>query len=311
MPRRPATTATSATDDLDDLVETAQKDAGEDPVHPAVDIVNEAQRIFADDMSKRPVVVKLARIMEAMPELKPEGRNAHFGYGFIKDTQVSGALRKRLAHERIMIVPDVVDESWVETATARGGTSWVTKMKIKFTAIDGDSGDEISGHGYGYGDDTGDKGANKAFTAALKYWLLKLFMIGGEDLEDDNRADERAALRQAGGVPQPVTVQGAQIEGIARGGRSDKITATQVRQIGALVKEMEMSPELFAEYIEKASGKKVSLPDNDDPGPALKNATGALSADDAGKLISLLVERKDSENEEDGIPEDDGGGGYG
>jgi hypothetical protein len=277
-------------------------------------IVEAANRIFADDQAKRPIIVKLARIMESLPELKPEGRNQHFGYQFIRDTQVSGALRRRLAEERVMIVPDVVSEEWVETKTGRGGTSWVTKLKVRYTAIDGDSGDMISGHGFGYGDDAGDKGANKAMTAALKYWLLKLFQIGGEDSDDDARADQRAGEREAGqSEPTSVNVEGATITGVQRGGRSDRSTATQHRQITALVRDMMMSAENFIGLIRSHDMKIEINPEETDAGPAIKAWLAALSADDAGQLISWLVEEKDKDAADaDDIPEENGaGGGYG
>lgn len=257
-----------------------------------------AQRVFGNDLTKRPVVAKLARIMGALPDLQPEGRNAHFNYSFIKDTQISGALRGRLARENLMIIPDVVDESWVETKTSRGGTSWVTKLKVNFTVIDADSGDQVSGHGFGYGDDSGDKGANKAFTAALKYWLIKLFEIGGEDIESDQRADERAAGRESGASAQPhISVQGAEITGIARGGQSDRITATQLRAIFALYKDLGLTPERFADVLEFELDRKVAgLEEAADAGPVLNTYLKALTSDQAGKIITILTEMKDDES---------------
>ncbi|HET9614398.1 MAG TPA: ERF family protein, partial [Candidatus Limnocylindrales bacterium] len=166
MPRRAAPTTTAEAD-------------GEQTETPE----EAARRIFDSDLTKRPVIAKLARIMADLPELKPEGRNEHFKYSFIKDTQISGAVRPRMAREHLMVIPEVLEESWVETKTRNGGTSWVTKLKVQFTIIDADSGDYVIGVGFGYGDDSGDKGANKAFTAAMKYFLIKLFQIGGEDLE--------------------------------------------------------------------------------------------------------------------------------
>lgn len=254
-----------------------------------------AKEIFREDTFARPVIVKLARIMGELPTLKPEGRNAHFGYGFIRDTQVSGALRAKMSRERVMIVPDVIEESWVETKTSKGATSWVTKLKVRFTAIDGDSGDEVSGHGFGYGDDSGDKGANKAMTAALKYWLLKLFQIGGEDIEDDVRADQRAAARQAGNEngDGDVLVEGAKIDGIARGGRSDKMTATQKRQIFAIYKDLELTAETFAEQIDAILGDKLVMPEGGDQTTALNAYLNNLDAEDAGQLLAGLVDKKD------------------
>ena len=260
-----------------------------------------AQQVFGDDIVKRPVIVKLARIMADLPKLEPEGRNQHFGYNFIKDTQVSGALRSRLAAVHLMIIPDVVEESWVEVKTARGGTSYVTKMKIYFTVIDGDTGDSVGGHGYGYGDDSGDKGANKAFTAALKYWLLKLFQIGGEDAESDSQADLRAADRQAGSAAEGgVTVQGAKIEGVARGGHSDTITRAQATQLLSLYRDLELTPDGLVLRVESILGIVWVLGEDGDPTVQLNQLVRGLTSDQAGQLISGMVDEKDARGDDDG-----------
>ena len=282
----------------------AAREADLDAAHDDVDALNAAtppetpaeaaKRIYGEDAVQRPVISKLARIMLSLPEIKPEGRNQHFGYGFIKDTQISGALRPRMAKEGLMVIPEVLDEHWIETKTSKGGISYVTKMKIRFTVIDGDSGDSVTGVGVGYGDDAGDKGANKAFTAAMKYWLMKLFQIGGEDNEDDSRADERASAR-ADGPTTEVKVEGAKIEGIERGGKSTKITATQMKQMFAIYKELELTPEKFADIISESVGDKLVIEPDGDATTALNAYLKSLDADDAGTLLTALVEAKDAQ----------------
>jgi len=270
----------------------------EEPAAEPETIAAAAERVFGEETVRRPVIRKLAQIMGDLPVLVPAGKNSHFGYEFIKDTQISGVIRPRMAKAGLMVIPDVLEESWVETKTSRGGSSFVTKMKIRFTVIDCDTGDEISGTGMGYGDDSGDKGANKAFTAAMKYWLMKLFQIGGEDIEDDARADQRAAEREAGThqLVADVKVDSAKIEGVQRGGRSDKMTATQKRQIFALYQKLELTPEGFAERIEQHLGDKLVFEENSDPTGVLNAYLNHVDADDAGKLLSALVEENDDRN---------------
>ena len=263
---------------------------------------NAAMTVFGPDFVARPVIRKLAAIMGAIGEIKPEGKNDHFNYAFIKDTQVSGAIRPRMAAEHLIVIPEVLEESWVQTETKRGGVSWVTKLKVRFTVIDGDSGDSITGVGFGYGDDSGDKGANKAFTAAMKYWLIKLFQIGGEDdLENDARTDERSAQRQAGTAasgPTEVKIEGAKIEGIARGGRSQATTGAQVKQALKIYKDLELTPEKFVEIIEFQMGDKVEIPDEGDVAPVFLAYFRSIEAERMGKLISALADIKDQADDD-------------
>lgn len=253
-------------------------------------------------VAKRPVILKLARIMGSLPTLLPIGRNAHFGYNFIKDTQVSGAVRPRMAREGLMLIPNVLSEEWVETKTAKGGISYVTKLHVQFTIIDSESGDSITGSAYGYGDDAGDKGANKALTAAEKYFLLKLFQIGGEDLEDDSRADQRAADRAAGN--QPTMIQnGGQAQNVQRGGQQQTISATQLRVIGAVYATLRekkgWTPERFVEFIDQTLGDAIDLPeDPEQTGAAINAYLKQLTGDDAGKLITALQDEKDKDTED-------------
>ena len=276
------------------------------PVEEAEAAEAVANMVLSDDLAKRPVIVKLARIMASLPTLDPTGVNKFHNYKYITDKQVNGVIRPRMAKERLMVIPDVVEESWVETPTAKGGTSWTTKLKINFTVIDGDSGDTISGHGFGYGDDTGDKGANKALTAAMKYWLIKLFQIGGEDdLEADDRADERAAQRQSGAGPQVPTVIGdaKDIGNVERGGHQDKISSAQMRQIGALTRDLELTPEGLAERFDRYLGFAIELEPDVEVSDQVKKALMALSGDDAGVLLSKLVDEKDdAAGEGEGAP---------
>ena len=56
----------------------------------------------------------------------------------------------------------------------------------------------------GAGDDGADKGLYKAYTGAVKYFLMKTFLIPtGDDPEADTKADERAASRAAPARPAP------------------------------------------------------------------------------------------------------------
>ena len=151
-------------------------------------------------------------------------------------------------------------------------------------------------YGFGYGDDAGDKGANKALTAAMKYWLIKLFQIGGEDLESDQRADLRAAQREAGSAltnEQPVKIESANPEGVQRGGKQDTISKAQLNQLFALYKDLRLDPEGLADRFETFLGIPFKLDPEGDATQQLNQAVKALSGEDAGTFISKLVDEKD------------------
>lgn len=145
----------------------------------------------------------------------------------------------------------------------------------------------------GYGDDTGDKGYNKAETSAVKYFLMKTFMVAtGNDPEADKAADERAARREAG----PVNVQRAQGRPAQPGGRQQQTSSAQTRQIGELLRAngAKTSAESI-EVLEAITGDKIPVPapaEGEDPDlpAALAAYVTSLPGPKAGAVVRQLRE---------------------
>lgn len=145
--------------------------------------------------AKPSLVRKLAQVMQEVERIPKSGFNAHFRYKFAQEGDVLEAIRGHLAKKNIMLFPDVVEDS-------QAGD--VTRLKVAFRFVDGDTGEEQTFHAIGLGKDTQDKGASKAYTAAVKYGLLKVFLIptGDDPDEAGAAADPQAAqkdLKRAGG----------------------------------------------------------------------------------------------------------------
>jgi hypothetical protein len=91
----------------------------------------------------------------------------------------------------------VVSVDGREYTTDRGKQSVVTTVVVAFTFADGDTGAMFRSEWAGQGDDPADKGLYKAYTGALKYFLMKTFLIPtGDDPEADTNTDTRSASRQ-------------------------------------------------------------------------------------------------------------------
>jgi hypothetical protein len=277
----------------------------------AAGVVAEATRIFAEmdgvytggpDGRALGLYARLAKIMASLPEVKPEGRNDHFKYSFVTDKQVLGMVRPRLAQQMIMIYPETVTEQpYVEMTTQKGGRSMLTRLHVVFRVVDGLNGDTFTGEAIGYGDDSGDKGANKAYTAALKNFFIKLFLMGGadRDIEDDPETDRRARARESGVEPvQSVQVQETVVEGVRRGGRSDSATEAQVQAVSRLVASLGLTPARLAGAIEIILNR---------PDLEFKNFSAAklflesLSGEEIGRVIESLS------NDEEAAVGDDAG----
>jgi hypothetical protein len=144
----------------------------------------------------------------------------------------------------------------------------------------------------GYGDDTGDKGYYKAETGAVKYFLMKTFMVAtGDDPEGDTRADQRASTRDAGGRVdvQPRRQGSRQAE---PGGRQQDASAPQLKTVGELLGQLNARQAAVAiPLVEELTGLKVEIADPEDIPGAFVTFMQALKPDVVGKLIYDLRKR--------------------
>lgn len=140
----------------------------------------------------RTLVKKLAEVMKQVKYIEKKGFNKFNNYKYATESDVAEKVREVLAEQNVIMLPDVIEHSTREHTNRKGNVEYIATVKVKFTFIDGESGEEISIHSAGEGQDTGDKAVYKAITGAQKYALMKAFMIPtGDDPEGDDEADKR------------------------------------------------------------------------------------------------------------------------
>lgn len=268
------------------------------------DLAKVAEEVFTDELPKG-IHAKLSLILATMPEnMRPEGSNKFFHYDYWSLDQISGYFRNRFGDLGLSFLADVVDFDIREHTTAKEGRSFLTTLKVKFRIHDWATGEWIEGHGIGQGDDPGDKGANKAFSGALKYWLLKTFIVGGEDSEADERTDKRSESRGrrrgSDDEEQRVVIGESKIEGIKRGGRANKTTDAQISQIRHLAKDLNWNAAGAARRISEWLGDELELPEEpEEHADALVRYLEGLDADDAGSIITKMIDLRDAPDEDD------------
>lgn len=118
---------------------------------------------------------KLAEVMGAVTRLEKRGFNSHYKYKFATDADVSDLIRAELSQRRVSFRASLVHYE-------RSGTKSICHFEMRF--VDGDTGAEEKALWIAEADDKQDKGINKAATAAVKYYLLKTFLISTGDEPD-------------------------------------------------------------------------------------------------------------------------------
>lgn len=138
------------------------------------------------------VYKKIANVQQGIKTVVKSGTNTHFNYKFATERDVVAEIKPLLGKEGLVITHSLVKEEQVSN---------LTKLIIKFriTNVD-DKDDHIEAEAIGYGQDNQDKGAPKAYTMALKYFLSKTFLVEtGDDAEVDRGGAKKGAASKGAG----------------------------------------------------------------------------------------------------------------
>lgn len=173
---------------------------------------------------------KLSKIAAAQSWITKDGRNEAQKYSFVQASDVINAVRGDMSEQGLTLVGSVV--SFDLTPPPEGKSSFMGLLHIRYKLTDSETGEKIEADWFGQGMDGGDKALNKAYTAALKYFLLNVFLIPtGDDPEADPRTDADAART----ATAPLKPQ--RIEAPVTGSRGEGITNAQIGKLKGLAAE--------------------------------------------------------------------------
>jgi len=115
-----------------------------------------------------------------------ERKNEQQGYKFRGVDDVYNALAPVLARHGLVILPRMLSRECVERQTQRGNALFYITVEAEFDFVSAHDGSRHTARTYGEAMDSGDKGTNKAMSAAYKYVTFQTFCI---PTEGDNDAD--------------------------------------------------------------------------------------------------------------------------
>lgn len=136
---------------------------------------------------------QLAAIMAAVDAVGKERRNSGQGFNYRGIEDIMDALHPIFAEHKVFILSSVLDEKTEERTTLKGGTLIYRVLKVKVDFVSGEDGSRESVTVVGEGMDSGDKAANKAMSAALKYALTQTLILpyGQVDGDADSPPDSK------------------------------------------------------------------------------------------------------------------------
>jgi len=245
------------------------------------------------------LAAKLAYITGKMAGIKKEGFNQNQHYKFVRESDVAEKLSALLSEQHVFLNQTILDHKMTELyRAASGSTMWLTEVAVEFTWMDGDTGEKLGPAIFiGHGADTGDKGIYKAMTGAEKYFIMKTFLVStGDDPEADEKVDKAAA---AAGAATGTRVVRGNVAGAQRGGKSEKVTEAQVREMSRLTQAAGLTVVTLIPVINKVLGTKLAT---DLSSAKLRDFLAALSSEDGGKLITVLASGFAADVETEGAP---------
>lgn len=173
-------------------------------------------------------------VMSEVNRLKKTGVNSHHGYKFATESDVADLLRELLAKYGIGLQVSMSEVGPPEQVGKQ--TRW--QVGFEFTLINADDPEDKEWSTWiAHGIDSQDKALNKAATTALKFFLLKTFLVStGED-------GQTPAVQQS--------------ERDADFGDADLATSVQLRALRDLCAQQGVAWEKLAERIKADTGEEI------------------------------------------------------
>ena len=214
---------------------------------------------------KRSLVRKLCEIMEAVGYVQKTGINRFHGYKYATEADLVEMIRGEFAKRQVFVFPDVIDYTRVplEVETAKGiRKTQISEVKIAWTFVDGESGEERTVHVHGVGEDNVDKGFYKAFTGSEKYLLMKSFLIPtGDDPEHDEANEVRQGKEAASAVASEKLRKAAEKKSDTAVALTEwKEGLVAVSGGGLAILKAEIEPEALKDLGFKLDGNVVTIP---------------------------------------------------
>lgn len=198
-------------------------------------------------MSESPIPHVYAAITEVAGNLAKDGisknKTAQTGgqgsYKFRGIDDVYNALAPYLASAGLCILPRVLSREQVERTSAKGGALFYTTVQMEFTFASAKDGSTHVVSTYGEAMDSGDKGTNKAMSAAYKYAAMQAFCIpteGDNDTENQTHYVAPRTQQQTANGSGPTRAQIA--EQAARHGVKPEQIPADLAEMGILPRPM-------------------------------------------------------------------------
>lgn len=140
------------------------------------------------------VIQALSAVMNDVGAVAKSQRNREQNYNFRGIDDVYNAVHNAMARYGVVPIPTTLDRLTDVRYTRQDPPRPlnVVHLHMRYTFY-GPAGDSVAAEVWGEGQDSADKGTNKAMSAAMKYALMQVLQLPTEDTEDSDRSADEAA----------------------------------------------------------------------------------------------------------------------
>jgi len=210
---------------------------------------------LANGTRPRPLIKKLAEVMGAVGAVEKTGRHSQ-GYAYAKESDIVEAIRSHLSDRHVMVIPDVQSVEMIQRQYPDGKQATpITRVRVTWLLIDGESGDELSVSAFGDGMDSSDKGYYKAMTGCQKYlWMKMLHLPTHDDPENEPQQQQQPTAKPTKKAAAPAKAAAAAPAAAAtRPAGPQQVHETEGQKL------TRMSKRWFASFTEMTTKKKGVL----------------------------------------------------
>lgn len=158
---------------------------------------------------------KIADVTAEIGRIPKNGRNSFHNYTYATESDITDALRDLLKTHGLAFLPPSVLEWQRDETVDNPKLGPRTRVLMQFELACCDTGEVYTAQLWGEGQDNSDKGFYKAYTGAVKYFLMKTFLIATGD--DPERDDHQEPGQQRRPVQQPPRAPQTQQRPVATG----------------------------------------------------------------------------------------------
>lgn len=151
--------------------------------------------------SNAKLFAKIASVMKQVRTLEKTGRNQFDKYDYVTADAIATKIGTALAENGLAFFPSLVTVETSDYTTKSGGSNFRTVVHMQMTLACTESGATYTSLWSGEAIDRSDKSISKAAVSAVKYYLLKTFLLAGGDEDDADAASPTTDIPQPAAKP--------------------------------------------------------------------------------------------------------------